>query len=120
MDQNKNSVILWLPRILTILMALFLMVFSLDVFDGQHSFAQTLAAFLMHNIPSFLLIIILVIAWHREWLGAVIFPVLGLTYLLTNLHAHWSVHAVITVPLILMGLLFLLAWNKVPHKIQAH
>jgi hypothetical protein len=120
MNKNMNTFILWMPRILTIFMALFLMVFSLDVFDGKNDLAKTLVAFLIHNIPSILMLVILVIVWNREWMGAIIFPVLGLVYSLTNLHSHWSVHVVITAPLVLMGLLFLLAWNKGTRQIQAH
>ena len=40
--------------------------FALDVFDGRHSFWETILALLMHLIPVFVLILVLVIAWRRE------------------------------------------------------
>ncbi len=110
MEHTKIPVIRTAPRVFTILLALFLMLFSFDVFDGQSSAREMAVGFLIHNIPSILMLVIVSAAWNREWLGAVIFPVLGLLYFLNNVNAHWSVHLAITLPLLVNGLLYLLAW----------
>jgi hypothetical protein len=113
MNPRIKSIIYWAPRVLTIFLAAFLMVFSLDVFDGQKSFWQTALALLMHNLPSIVLLLVLILAWRKEWTGAVIYSIFGLVYLVTNLgRMHWSAFVLITGPLVLIGLLFLLAWYK--------
>jgi len=47
------------------------MMFSLDSFGGNNPLGRQLLGFLMHNIPVFILIIALVIAWKYEILGGV-------------------------------------------------
>lgn len=122
MEREKLPIIRIAPRVFTILLALFLMLFSFDVFDGQTPVWEMAVGFVIHNIPSMLVLVILSAAWNREWLGAVIFPVLGLLYFLDNQTAHWSVHLAITLPLLVNGLLYLLAWNdrKKDHPIVQH
>jgi len=112
MDQKTNSLIIWAPRVMAIFLALFIAVFSLDVFDGTSDIWRVLGGFVIHNIPSMVLAVVIWAAWKREWLGAVVFVLLGMAYMLWNLDAHWSVHAVITAPTILTGLLYLLAWRS--------
>jgi hypothetical protein len=112
MSQSKNNIVRWAPRVFTIFLALFLMLFSLDVFDGQSSAGEMALGFMIHNIPSMILLLILWVAWNREWVGAVIFPLLGLAYFLYVPHAHWTVYLSISLPLVVNGLLFLLAWNS--------
>jgi hypothetical protein len=115
MGSTKLPVIRIAPRVFTIILALFLMLFSLDVFEPGRSLQEMAIGFIIHNIPSMLILVILSAAWNHEWLGAVIFPLLGLAYSLSNLNAHWSVHVVITLPLLIAGLLYLLAWNSRRH-----
>jgi hypothetical protein len=113
MNPKLKSIIFWTPRILTILLAAFLMIFSLDEFSGQKSFWQIALGLLMHNLPSIILLLVLILAWRKEWTGAIIYSLFGLLYLFTNLgHMHWSVIVLIPGPLVLIGLLFLLAWYK--------
>ncbi|NMB55085.1 MAG: hypothetical protein GYA15_10335 [Leptolinea sp.] len=112
MKTRKTGFVYWAPRVLGILMVLFVALFSFDVFDMDASLSERIGGFLIHNIPSFLLILLLVVSWRRELVGTVIYPLLGLTYSLANLDGHWSVHAAITGPLVLIGLLFLLSWRE--------
>jgi hypothetical protein len=115
MGNTKLPVIRIAPRVFTIILALFLMLFSLDVFEPGSSLQDMAVGFIIHNIPSMLLLVVLLAAWNREWVGAVIFPLLGLAYSLSTLDEHWSVHLVITLPLVVNGLLYLLAWNSRRH-----
>jgi hypothetical protein len=119
-NQKQSRFILWAPRVLGIMMVLFLALFSLDVFELASSPMDLIKGLLVHNIPSFLLILVLVICWHREWLGAILFPLLGVAYSLSNLSMHWSVYVVIAGPLFLIGLLFLLSWNMKRRQILTH
>ncbi|MCU0461355.1 MAG: hypothetical protein MUF36_04985 [Bacteroidales bacterium] len=72
-----NKILYWLPRILAIFAILLMMMFSFDVFSGEGSIGKKLLGFLAHNIPVFILIIVLVIAWKYEVIGGAIFIVLS-------------------------------------------
>ena len=54
----------WMPRILSILFICFLSLFSLDVFQPGMSTAEIALGLFMHNIPSIILIFLLV--YHGE------------------------------------------------------
>ena len=55
--------IFWLPRIICIIAILFISVFALDAFQPELTVWQQIQAFAMHLIPSFVLLLILIIAW---------------------------------------------------------
>jgi len=101
----------WAPRILCILFALFLSLFSFDVFNKGLSFWETTRALLLHLSPVGVVIIMLIIAWRWEWLGALIFNALAVLYLAwAGGRFHWGAYLVISGPLLLAGFLFLLNW----------
>jgi len=109
----------WAPRILAIVAILFISVFSLDAFQAGVPLTKEILAWLMHMIPSFVLIIILVIAWKWENIGGIIFLSLGMAFTpfifwgnYANNHSIWIslvVVLTITVPLILVGALFMMS-----------
>lgn len=117
----KKSLILmrWIPRILCILAILFIGVFSLDSFDPKLTLGQQLFGFLMHNIPTLILIVFLVVAWKYELIGGIMFMIIGtgLTPLIYNMnfqmnHSFWislSVVSMITFPFVVIGALFVLS-----------
>lgn len=101
----------WTPRILCILFAAFLSLFALDVFGEGYTFWETVVALLMDLIPTGIVLIVLAIAWRWEWVGAVLFLALGAWYLVTAWgHFHWSAYLMISGPLFLVGVLFLINW----------
>jgi hypothetical protein len=110
MRRPVERTLFWAPRILCILFAVFISLFALDVFGEGYGFWGTILALLMHLIPTALVLIALAIAWRWEWVGAVLFIGLGLLYILTGHRMHWSVYLVISGPLFLVGVLFLLNW----------
>jgi len=77
--------IYWTPRILSIIFILFIAMFSLDVFSMEASFGQIMLGLLIHNIPTFILIIILVFAWKYELVGGIAFIFAGLAYIVLTL-----------------------------------
>lgn len=119
---NPNKFIFWAPRILSIIFILFLALFSLDVFDMKLDFWGTVVGLFMHNIPSMILLIILLISWKHEIVGAVAFILAGLLHigilLTTRLMSSpepwyqffWSL--TISGPAFLIGVLFLVGWFK--------
>jgi hypothetical protein len=113
MTKSDRGVWFWAPRILTILFALFLSVFALDVFEGKKAFLETLAALALHLIPTFLVVVLLVLAWRWELIGVVAFAGLAIAYVgLLWGRFSWVAYAVISGSLLLMSVLFLLSWRQ--------
>lgn len=103
----------WGPRILAIVFALFLSLFSLDVFGQGYGFWGTILAFLIHNIPSLMLAVGIVFAWKHPWVGTVVFFLTTIAYLvLTRLRLHWSSYLTIALPMVVMGLLYWWSWRS--------
>lgn len=110
MKAMNRYVLFWSPRVLSLLIAGFLSLFALDVFEEGRGFWETSLALMMHLIPTGIVLILLAIAWRWEWIGAVSFVALGLLYAFLALpHLSWI--AVISTPLLLVGSLFLLDWR---------
>jgi hypothetical protein len=109
MNQSFAKIIYWSPRGLGILVVLFVSIFALDVFGEGYSFLETIAALAMHLIPSFVILLVLGIAWRWAWIGGFLFVALGVLYITlfwesSNLPAY----LLISGPLFLVGILFLL------------
>ena len=104
----------WSPRAMCIVFTLFLSMFALDVFGEGRRFWQTLVALTMHLIPTFLLLAVLWASWCREWIAGVLFPLLGVFYIVwawNRPFGTWSTLLVMAGPLVLTGALFLLNWH---------
>ena len=109
MKRHVRQLLFWSPRVLTVLFAGFLGLFALDVFGEGYGFWGTIVALLMHLIPSGIVLVVLVLSWRWEWIGAVLFSGLGLLYaFMAFSHPSWIV--VISGPLFLVAVLFLLNW----------
>ena len=80
MSHLSKRILFWAPRALSILFIAFLSLFALDVFGHQLGFWRTVFALTMHLIPSFVLIVALILAWRWEWIGAVLYAAAGLLY----------------------------------------
>jgi hypothetical protein len=111
MNMGIKRVLFWTPRVLCILFAIFLSLFSLDVFSEGYGFWETILALLIHLVPVYIVVIALVIAWRWEWVGASLFITLALFYLVWSWgRFHWSTFLGISGPLVLLGVLFLFNW----------
>lgn len=117
-----GKILYWTPRVLSILFICFLALFSLDVFEPGMSAGEIMLGLLMHNIPSIIMAVLLVIAWKKEIVGAVGYFGAGLLYngivifnivnsgLQWYLAISWSL--IIAGPLFIIGILFLINWKK--------
>ena len=106
MNTSTKRVLFLIPRILGILFAMFLSMFALDVFSEGYSLGETILALLIHLIPTYFVIMALVIAWRRDRVGAILFIALALFYLVMSRGKGW----IIAGTLFLIGVLFLLNW----------
>ena len=111
MQKRVERTLFWSPRILGIGLAVFLSIFALDVISEVHGFWGTFLALLTHLVPVYIIVIILAVAWRREWVGAVLFSSLVLFYLVSSWgRLHWSAYQAISGPLFLLGALFMANW----------
>jgi hypothetical protein len=107
---NTLNIIRWSARGLGILFALFISLFALDVFTEYTAAADIAKALLIHLIPTFVVLIVLVLAWRWELIGAIAFTLLGLAYIVTSLGRFpFSTYLLIAGPPIVIGMLFFTA-----------
>ncbi len=94
---------------------------SLDVFSSELNFWQTIGALLLHNIPVFILLAILLIAWKYEIVGGIAFILAGIFYIAMLLmtaittgfewyYLSWAVE--ISGIAFFIGIMFLVDWLK--------
>ncbi|MCD4752967.1 MAG: hypothetical protein K8R40_07845 [Anaerolineaceae bacterium] len=113
MKEPRKTILYWCPRVLSILFAAFITLFALDVFGEDYAFGELLVALFMHLVPTFLIIIAIIIGWKREWIGAILFIGLAIFYVgMTAFRMHWTVYLVIPLPLLIIGILYLLSWEQ--------
>ncbi len=98
---------------MTILFLLFLAMFSLDVFAPGMSFWQIVVGLFMHNIPVFVLLIVLIISWKHEIVGGIVFILAGLLFIWYGKLSNGILPIIfIAGPAFLIGILFLVGWFK--------
>ena len=109
----------WLPRIICILSILFISLFAADAFSHELTIWQQLGDFIMHLIPSFILLSFLIVAWKWEYIGGIIFIIIGLglspivfTHNYNMNNSVWMSLGIIlsiTIPFVIVGILFIVS-----------
>lgn len=105
----KEKLLYWTPRILTILAIIFMLMFSFDTLGGNEPVGRKILGLLIQNIPVFILIGILIIAWKRELIGGALFVIAFIAasiYFRTFAGNPGSL--IVILPFLLTGLLFIL------------
>jgi len=118
----------WLPRILCILSILFVSLFAFDAFTSEESFMVQLGDFILHIIPSLVLLFLLIVSWKKELLGGIIFMLIGLGFspyvfkVNYNMnHSFWISLGIImtkTIPFFIVGVLFIVSYFKKKKKVD--
>ena len=110
MTRPSGGLLRWSPRILGILVCLFLSLFAFDAFGDGKTFAQALPDFARHVAPMLALLAVVGVSWRWEWVGGIVFTGLGAGYAyVARDHVSWI--AVIAGPLLVVGVLFLWSWR---------
>ncbi len=120
--KTRNRILYWAPRLICILNIVFISLFALDAFDPDLTIWQQIGGFLIHMIPSFILLAALLIAWKWEKVGGIIFIIIGLI-LSSFLFVHnfkmneslWLTLGIVLLmgfPFVLAGILFVLSNSK--------
>ena len=105
---------LWIPRVLGVAVCAFLGLFALDAFSTGRGLAA-LPDFLIHLVPSLLLLAVVAASWRHPWVGGVAFIGLAVAYaFMVRGRVDWIL--VISGPLFIVGVLFLWAWSAAPRR----
>lgn len=108
-------IIHWTPRIAALLIILFTSLFSFDVFGGGGTPLQLLGAFLMHNIPSITMLVVLAFAWRRPVVGFAAFLIVAVAFLVFFVRDIFALTNLMlfVLPLLLVAFLFYADWRWV-------
>jgi hypothetical protein len=117
------KIIHWMPRIAAILMILFVGLFSLDVFEPGAPLSQMLLGFLIHNIPTILLIVVLILAWIWPAVGFVAFLVAAACFAIISVRSGYFLPNLLffMLPILFIAGLFYVDWKWLaqPSRVDA-
>ena len=107
------KIIHWAPRLAAILIIFFVSLFSLDVFEVEASPLELLGGFLMHNIPSIGMLVLLIFAWKRPMVGFVAFSVAAALFAIFFVRGLYSLPNLLlfVLPILLVAFLFYVDWK---------
>jgi hypothetical protein len=111
MKERVRRLLFWTPRITLLLYALLLSLFALDVFGHGAGFWETLLALSMHLIPTWVLLIVLALAWRWEWVGALLLTAWAIQYVVTVRGVGPGLYLLLAGLPFMVGLLFWLNWR---------
>jgi len=116
------KIIHWAPRVAAILIIFFVSLFSLDVFEEQASPLELLGGFLIHNIPSIGLLVLLIFAWKRPVVGFVAFLVAAALFALFFVRSIYALSNLVlfVIPILLVACLFYADWKWFKPQPPAH
>lgn len=118
--KTSTKVIHWIPRILCILAILIVSMFALDSFSSDRTFWQNITAFMLHLIPSFVLLAVLIVAWKWEKVGGIILTVIGIILLIVLFNLNYKQRqfslaqslinvSLLCLPFVISGILFIVS-----------
>ena len=117
-NRKISKFVYWTPRILSILFIAFLTLFSFDVITDTSTFLEVVVGLFMHNIPSIVLLITLIISWKHEIVGGIVFNLAGLLYIILLIFNHVELLNIVMWGLqisgiaFFIGILFIINWKK--------
>lgn len=117
MATTSARLLLWSPRILGILVSLFIGMFALDAFSEGKPFVPARLDFVIHLIPALVLLTLVVASFRWDWIGGVAFIGFAVVYAMTMSSGRLDWMLVISGPLAVVGVLFLWSWF---HRSRLH
>lgn len=105
----------WSPRVLSMIFIVFIMLFSLDIFEPGVPWYDIIVGLFIHNIPAFILIIILWLSLNKPLIGAITYFLLGVLYIIwvivvTDLEMFGAILA-ICLPSMIIGILYFIDYK---------
>ncbi|MBN2117345.1 MAG: hypothetical protein JW730_12275 [Anaerolineales bacterium] len=107
------KIIHWAPRLAALLIIFFVSLFSLDVFEMDASPLELLGGFLIHNIPSIAMLVLLLFAWKRPVVGFVAFLIAAAVFaffFVRDIHSLPNL-LLFVLPILLIACLFYADWQ---------
>jgi len=114
------KIIHWAPRLAAILIIFFISLFSLDVFEMDAPPLELLGGFLMHSIPSMVMIVLLIFAWKRPAVGFVAFLIAAIMMALFSVRDIYALSNLLlfVFPILLVAGLFYVDWKWLKPQAQ--
>jgi hypothetical protein len=109
MKEATKAALFFIPRFLTLMFAIFLSMFALDVFQAGLGLWATMRGLLLHLIPTAVVLLLLALAWRHGWVGALAYAALGVFIIVTKSSNVGSLLGV-AAPLFLISVMFLIDW----------
>jgi hypothetical protein len=106
MSPTYRNLLHWTPRVLGVAYAAFISLFAMDVWGMGGDFWDQLAGFLIHLMPTYIIIAALIVAWRRPRLGGVLFLLLATAFALFFGWREVVTLLVMALPPTVVGLLF--------------
>ncbi|GEM_PF-1164020 len=106
---------IWIPRSLLILLAVAMMIITLDSFEGMSSFVHQALSYLMNNLLTVFILLVLWISWKRPfWGGFILMALFLMVAAFFNVHILDKIwfFLMLGVPLLIVSFLFFLAHFK--------
>ena len=120
--KTPDKILYWAPRILCILAIAFISLFAADSFSPGLTIWQQLGAFFLHLIPSFILLILLLISWKWELVGGILFTAIGIglspVIFMQNYNRNHSIRMslgiilLVSMPFVIVGILFIAGYYR--------
>jgi len=107
------KIIHWAPRLAAILIIFFVGLFSLDVFEMEASPLELLGGLLIHNIPSIVMLVLLIFAWKRPVVGFVAFLAAAALFAIFFVRDIYALPNLLlfVFPILLVAFLFYADWK---------
>jgi hypothetical protein len=108
-----RKIIHWAPRVAAIAIIFFISLFSLDVFGTGASLLEELGGFLVHNLPSIALLVLLYFAWKRPAVGFWAFLAAGAVFVIFFVRSIYALSNLLlfVLPIWLVAGLFYADWK---------
>ncbi len=122
MNHKTVSRLILLPRTIGLIYLLFLMLFSFDVFNNAAVTANEILAFAIHSLPSVILLILMIVTWHRPlWAGVVFVAFAGVITAVFHTYGSMDTLILITLPPVVAAVLFFATYQRTRrlHKKEA-
>jgi len=108
------KIVYYLPRISGIIIAIFISLFALDVFDLDGTIWQKIVGFIIHAAPAIIFGLVMFFAWKRPVIGVVVFglgAIFFLRFVFMGTDFDFSNFLIFSCPLGIISYLFFLNWK---------
>ncbi len=110
MGNTKKFQFIFIPRILAILFAFYIMSFSIGIFSMDGNIFLRIGGFLIDALPSILMLIIIAITWRNPgicvWVFLVIFVLFTIIF---QTYLYWKAFLLLSFPSLVISILYKIA-----------